>query len=416
MVRRAYNAEHKKKGQSSGLLFKKPGLKFTHANVRGGTKSEESDTSFSRGMSLLAFRAIRRVSFPGWQALAPDQPTFFLGGYFVARINVEDKLHADPRFKRLTRRLGNEDQALGLLVRFWSVAQRHWIKEELVPERDFIADGFEILFELGFAEPHEDGFYAKGARREFEWLRGNSKGGKSSAQTRIEKYGTAIPFNARNRSKTEVTSKSTEVSTEPLSLSLSPSPSQKIYSVGERASHASVKKGKVLKSRDAGQVVTAYCDAFKSRYGTRPELSGKAIGILNRMAKDFGSDRASDICQCYLQMNDHWFETRCHDVETLWCNVTKVAASLDRGVQNLALEVKLEKALGRNDDGIRIQGGNQEAVRAVRKPDVHEGTAGGILGPYPVHAEQMDGRKGHAVDSGEVGAAEEPICGRSEEV
>ncbi len=88
----------------------------------------------------------------------------------MARINIEDGLDQDPRFRALCRSLGSDYEALGRLVRFWQVAQQFWGNEkQLVPPEIFKLDSFEPLLEFGLAEKRTDGFYARGAEGRFAW-------------------------------------------------------------------------------------------------------------------------------------------------------------------------------------------------------------------------------------------------------
>ena len=42
-------------------------------------------------------------------------------------------------------------------------------------------------------------------------------------------------------------------------------------------------------------------------------------------------DRACDLIQVYLQMDDPWFVTKCHDFTTFVSNIQKVSLALDTG-------------------------------------------------------------------------------------
>lgn len=118
----------------------------------------------------------------------------------MARINIDDDLFIDPRFKRLSRKIG-ELAAIGTLVEFWFAAQRRWGLGELIPEQEMLPD-WDLLIECHFAEKRPDGIYASGAEERFDWYRqsieSGQRGGRKSAQARREKYGTAQPLHATN--------------------------------------------------------------------------------------------------------------------------------------------------------------------------------------------------------------------------
>jgi hypothetical protein len=87
----------------------------------------------------------------------------------VARISIDDELHADFRFKRLCRNVG-EDLAVGLIYRFWRLAQDYWGDEmSLVPFAEFEAEGFGPLLQVGLAENRPEGVYACGGNKRFAW-------------------------------------------------------------------------------------------------------------------------------------------------------------------------------------------------------------------------------------------------------
>lgn len=116
----------------------------------------------------------------------------------MARINVELELSADERFKALARRVGDEDKALGMLIRFWQLAQTYWKKSrQLIPHEVFDLGGFEKILEVHLAERKESGVYARGSEHHFDWLfhkiEAAKEGGKKSAAARKKKYGTSDP-------------------------------------------------------------------------------------------------------------------------------------------------------------------------------------------------------------------------------
>jgi len=117
----------------------------------------------------------------------------------MARVNVEDELLADPRFQALVRRLGGDlEKALGRLVRFWWAAQKHWGDDHtLLPAEEFRLGDFEHLVEVGLAVQRDQGIYARGAERHFEWyaqkVDAGRRGGLRSVETRRAKYGTTDP-------------------------------------------------------------------------------------------------------------------------------------------------------------------------------------------------------------------------------
>lgn len=84
---------------------------------------------------------------------------------------------------------------------------------------------------------------------------------------------------------------------------------------------------------EVGKFIAVYVSAVKAKYGpkTRPDLSGKVQGEIKRFLKDTPLDRAMDLIQVFLQMEDPWFKTKCHDFATFISNLQKIGLALDTG-------------------------------------------------------------------------------------
>ncbi len=134
----------------------------------------------------------------------------------MARLNIDDEFFLDPRLTLLARKLTHRDdevtayevyQAIGMCVKFWSVAQSYWRRGiEVVPAELVSEFGFDRLVEVGLAENREGGIYCKGASHHFKWLVDSTEkataAGHASARARREKFGNAIPSNASNSKTT----------------------------------------------------------------------------------------------------------------------------------------------------------------------------------------------------------------------
>lgn len=98
----------------------------------------------------------------------------FLGGSFLARINIEDSLYRDGRFTDLCIKLGSKWAALGALVEAWTFAQSfvtienpkgtipkdHWERHRICNE----------IIAVGLAEISGDQVVMSGALNQFAWL------------------------------------------------------------------------------------------------------------------------------------------------------------------------------------------------------------------------------------------------------
>ncbi len=117
------------------------------------------------------------------------------------RVNVEDSLFVDERFRSLVRLLGDEDKATGMCVRAWRLALRYWSDgEKLVPKKLWHVAGLDPLLDVDLAATDEDDpelVYCRGTVTRLNWINEitpQSKAGHASAEARRAKYGTARPI------------------------------------------------------------------------------------------------------------------------------------------------------------------------------------------------------------------------------
>lgn len=105
----------------------------------------------------------------------------------MARINIEDQLFDDPRFKALEKKAGDL-KAWGVWVRACKVAQRFWKQEKLIPTELFdMLDHAQDLVDCGLAERKENGVYFKGTKEHLGWLPDRLKAAKSAGKASAEK-------------------------------------------------------------------------------------------------------------------------------------------------------------------------------------------------------------------------------------
>lgn len=129
----------------------------------------------------------------------------------MARVNIEEKVFADPRFRALALKLGDEEKAMGRLVFVFRMAQEYWADDgKFIPTEIWDINDYKILEAVGFAERTPDGIYIKGIAERADWLRkkvaAGKVGGRRSVEARLEKYGTSLPINASNNEKSEAQS------------------------------------------------------------------------------------------------------------------------------------------------------------------------------------------------------------------
>ncbi len=107
----------------------------------------------------------------------------------MPRLNIEDQFWKE--ISGLVAKMGDEDKAIGQVIRFWSVAQEKYKQGRVVTKDEFIRKGFsEHLIGSEFVVECEGGFRAVGDNKHFAWLLkrvlAGSKGGKSKSKKKTK--------------------------------------------------------------------------------------------------------------------------------------------------------------------------------------------------------------------------------------
>lgn len=269
----------------------------------------------------------------------------------MPRLNVEEEWFTDPRRTRLATLVGGVLQADGVALTAWKLAQHYWFKgRELIPEHAWKGSGLpDALFECGLAERQPDGrIYVRGSEDKFAWYqpkieqrlnaaprggRARMRGAKRDAKGRLlsSRKPADIQPNPAEPSPSSSLSSSPSVSS---SVSPSGSKEKLPYSVGSAPSAAPSETEAPEGVRSPiGFFIANYVNAYQVRYGSRarPDLSGKVQGQIRRFVTETPLDRACELIQAYLQMNDGWFLTKAHDFGTFIENLSKVGLALDTG-------------------------------------------------------------------------------------
>lgn len=142
------------------------------------------------------------------------------------RVNIDDDLHSDFRFRRLVRAIGDEDKAVGMVYRFWKLAQKYWIHDcGLIPVEEFEAEGLEPILKAGLAQMRVGGIYARGSEERFAWYFQRKAAGKVRAKAQRNPDGTfaAPPEPSEEPSADGQEASATPPIVQPLALALAPS-------------------------------------------------------------------------------------------------------------------------------------------------------------------------------------------------
>jgi hypothetical protein len=108
---------------------------------------------------------------------------------FMPRINIEDSIYKDPRFTQLVLKVQNLDQALGMLVRAWTVAQKWFLTEtKRIPENEWEKNFLSHhLIEVGLVKKDDSGYWVCGANEQFSWLTQRVEAGKLGGLARAKR-------------------------------------------------------------------------------------------------------------------------------------------------------------------------------------------------------------------------------------
>lgn len=295
----------------------------------------------------------------------------------MARLNIEDTIDADPRFRRLSRLLGDEDKALGMLVRFWRLAQLHWGQGLLVPEHEVDLDGFEPIVTAGLAERRVDGVYARGSEERFAWYRqrceASARGVESRQRNAQDKNdGKAPPKpedkgscdffepEKKNRNPTsgqpepEFRTTGTPNLTNPLTLTLSlTNNTKKLRSSAATSRDAGPLQLAAMRLKKAAGknftslpnlIIAAYVEGYEERYGHAPVVSGKVQGAALNLSKGVTvpSD-ALDLVAAFLQLDRPHYVRSGHCLSLLVADLQSVNVALRSGKEDPARDLAWEK-------------------------------------------------------------------------
>lgn len=325
----------------------------------------------------------------------------------MARINIEDQFWLD--ICEVAVKIGNQDIAIGMAVRFFRYSQEKHKAGEILSESEF-SERFDEALIPTFARRVAGGIQAVGAEKHFDWLNqkieAGRKGGRSTSdvklanlkqyrpkRTEAKPSGTEAkgseteaepkrpeaepvntPFSAseaafsvvanveftpqeQNRPKRKV------AKPKPLPLPLSlPLPLPQALPLFSEGEIALLTESPPIKSPalDVQGLIALYCDHWKARYGASPEITGKASGQIKTLAKDLGFQKCSEMIRAYLDMPDSWFVTKGHDIPTMIGNLNLITQFLANG------KIITKAQIRELDSGVNAQ----QTIEALRRGEV----------------------------------------------
>jgi hypothetical protein len=238
----------------------------------------------------------------------------------MPRLNIEDTWWTDPRRYQLARLVGSKRTADGLMLEAWLLAQSFWGNgRKKIPLMAFleITDN-QFIFDCDLAVKHGGFVYVRGTRQYHEWYatlkESSAKGGK---------LGGKRPKRKQSGSRAEAES-----------LTLTPTLTLTLKEKNEIEDRSAMGIApQEAPPSPSSKFIGSYVKAYQAKYGAkaRPDLGGKTQGGIKRLLADTPVERACDMIQVYLQMDDAWFKTKAHDFETFAQNLTKIGLALDTG-------------------------------------------------------------------------------------
>lgn len=246
----------------------------------------------------------------------------------MARINVEDSVWLDPRFKLLEKALGSRIMAIGSLVEFWRLAQEYWVRgEQFIPLSVFRAyDLPEAIVECGFALLRDEAIHACGAKEQFAWIvarkTAGRRGGLASGRSRQQKAQT-IPIDNKG-SKRSRSLKQTPSKTNPLTLTLTPTLTL--------AQEIQIQGAAALQPAPAQNPVAIWIEEYQRKYGTKYPLLGKDTGTLTNFAKGKLPSTVRALFACYLAINEKLYREQKHPLSLFFRDLPKIASAAQTGV------------------------------------------------------------------------------------
>lgn len=282
----------------------------------------------------------------------------------MARINIEDCWWTDPRRSLLIKNIGSEELADGSIIKAWRVAQEFWKSNKgLIPLELFeTLPNYKNIIDSKLADVRNAFVYVRGSSAYLDWVREKreqaSVAGKKSAESRKLKSGSAQPSSKKTKKSANNLDKSpNEARTEFNDAEPSDSGS---YSGSNSSSSSNSDSGSAVITADAKKAnafIARYCENFKLRYGSNPEIAGKESGIAKRVTKTLSEEKIRLYLDAYFQMPDAYvvkakhpvylFEAKLNEV-TVFANsgqftTLKQAQQADDSASNMILLAKVRR-------------------------------------------------------------------------
>ncbi len=80
-------------------------------------------------------------------------------------------------------------------------------------------------------------------------------------------------------------------------------------------------------------LIIYYVQAYQKKYGpkARPDVGGKAQGVLKRLLKNYSPQTIKNLMSVYLQLDDEWFKNMYHDLVTFESKLQRILHAYSTG-------------------------------------------------------------------------------------
>lgn len=288
----------------------------------------------------------------------------------MARINIEDDIESRQEFWRLFEVVKDRDKCLGMLVRFFRLAQKHFGKVGPITFDELEAQGLAPMVEAGWAVACGDGYQALGAEKQFAWYRDQVAASKLGGEANRKKWEALKSRPDIPLSSQPAIQPASEPSRQDSSLTLTPSLT--LTNKNKTKETATIlaapqrkKKGRPETpeaQKHFGLLVGAYVTLFKAKYnGATPDTGPIPIACLKRVFAANGFERARNLLETFFQIEDAWIKKRHHDMATFEKCINQISVALTNGHEmgqiNWA-QVQGAAQIGGGDEVPRISNGD----------------------------------------------------------
>lgn len=234
-------------------------------------------------------------------------------------------------YSKLMLKLGCEYKTKGMLLTAFELAQVYWLKHKAVPSSKWPED-MNILIEFTFAEiqKRDDGvyLYVSGSKEHCGFLesksengkKGGAIGGRSKSPKKLQNL-------KQNRKRTEGEPKAPE--SEPKSsYSYSYSISNSFSSTDSDSNSDSVNASHEQKTKS---FIAGYCERFKFKYRTNPEIQGKTAGLAKTIAKDLSAEKMDLYLDAFFAMPDAMLVKAKHPLSLFQLKLNEIVVFANTG-------------------------------------------------------------------------------------